>query len=62
MRRLFRRSDARRGWVDAVTRIEQITKVMDELAACRGDACLGALIGELDWLAELHRLLYGGDL
>ncbi len=44
----------------SINRIEQITKVMDELAACRGDSCLGALIGELDWLAELHRLLYGG--
>ena len=33
MRRLFRRSDARRGWVDAVTRIEQIIDLLRKLIA-----------------------------
>ena len=43
-------------------RVDQIDRVMKELEACRrsaapGDA--GPVIGELDWLEELHYLLYG---
>ena len=45
-----------------MNRVDQIDRVMKELEACRrsaapGDA--GPVIGELDWLEELHYLLYG---
>ena len=41
--------------------LEQIDRAMQELALCRAEHSLGAIIGELDWLAELHRLLYEGE-
>ena len=43
-------------------RIEQITKVMDELAQVGAGNALLMTLWQLDWLDELHRLLYGGDL
>jgi hypothetical protein len=43
-------------------RLEQIARTMRELEQCRTDHSLGAIIGELDWLTELHRLLYEESL
>ena len=42
----------------AMDRAEQIDRAMQEIALCRAEGSLGAIIGELDWLTELHRLLY----
>jgi len=39
-------------------RLEAITRCMDELAKCRCSRSFGAALGELDWLSELHDLLY----
>lgn len=44
-------------------RLSQVNRVMMELEACRRNAAQGdwgVLLGELDWLEELHDLLYGG--
>lgn len=40
-------------------RLMLITRCCDELASCRTSRSFGAAIGELDWLSELHDLLYG---
>ena len=45
-----------------VGRLEQIDRAMQEIALCRAEGSLGAIIGELDWLTELHRLLYEENL
>ena len=39
-------------------RLEQIDRTTQEMALCRAEGSLGAILGELDWLAELHRLLH----
>lgn len=39
-------------------RLAAISRAMDELARCRRYHCIGAQIGELDWLWELHLLLH----
>ena len=41
-----------------MTRIAKIDRVMAELEQCREEHSFGAALGELDWLCELHRLLY----
>ena len=46
----------------AMDRAEQIDRAMQEIALCRAEGSLGAIIGELDWLTELHRLLYEENL
>ena len=47
------------------SRLKEITRCTDELEYCRThyalthlDDRLGTLAGELDWLEELHRVLY----
>lgn len=42
-------------------RINQIVRCMDEIAICRHDQSpdnWGSFLGEMDWLAQLHQLLY----
>ena len=39
-------------------RLEQIARAMREIELCQAEGSLGAILGELDWLTELHRLLY----
>ena len=46
-------------------RIEQIVRCCDEMARCRSfypkvvlPETAGAMLGEMDWWEELHRLLY----
>ncbi len=58
MSQLSQEQCASRRWMDAVTRLEQIDRVMQELEQCRADSSMGSAIGELDQLTELHRLLY----
>lgn len=43
-------------------RIHAINRCMSELAKCRRDMHLnpvGALLGQMDWLSELHALIHG---
>ena len=46
-----------------MNRLDQIDRVMGELAECRASYASGdpllVLLGEMDWLEELHILLYG---
>jgi len=41
-------------------RIDQIERCMDELERCRAEQHKNPLatIGEMDWLEELHRLIF----
>lgn len=44
-------------------RLKQIARCMDELSSIRSLAPAGywgALLGEMDWLEELHRLIWEG--
>jgi hypothetical protein len=46
-----------------MSRLDQITRCMDEVEKCVRDERLfpglfGPMVGELDWLEELHYLLY----
>lgn len=44
-----------------MSRLDQITRCMDELEKCVQDehpGLFGPMVGELDWLEELHYLLH----